>query len=257
MIMDREEIPRKNLDNQQFMKLRQITEKIVSALEKRLKGHLNILRPLFIPRKLLGTYVRSATMEEVPGSDKAFAELQEQYASICEKPFGLPRKLHAPLPSMSNQLEGAPFTYSLYSGDSQEKPTNIMAATRWILSYRSECPLNRLKAMVSEVEPQQADDMRQCLINHLAMVIFLKHYPALTQLLQDLRYEVGIRELPDFGGLPVVVLKAPLETFLPPDNFIVQVTQLSGIPAFQELIDLDAVDNIPDPLRESLKNSIS
>jgi hypothetical protein len=68
---------------------------------------------------------------------------------------------------------------------------------------------------------------------------------------------VGIRELPDFGGLPVVTLKAPLETFLPPDDFIVQVTRLSGIPAFQELIDLDALDNFPDPLRESLKNSIN
>ena len=54
-----------------------------------------------------------------------------------------------------------------------------------------------------------------------------------------------------------MILKAPLETFLPPDDFIVQVTQLSGIPAFQELIDINAVDNIPDPLREYLKNSIS
>ena len=255
--MNREEIPRKDLDDREFMQLRQITEKVVGALEKRLKGHLNILRPLFIPRKLFGTYIKSATMEEVPGSDKAFAELQEQYAAICEKPFELPKKLHAPLPSMANQLEGVPFTYSFYFGDSQEKPTSITAATRWILSYRSECPLNRLKAMVSGAEPHQTDDMRQSLINHLAMVIFLEHYPALTQLLQDLRYEVGIRELPDFGGLPVVTLKAPLETFLPPDDFIVQVTRLSGIPAFQELIDLDALDNIPDPLRESLKNSIN
>ena len=255
--MNKEEIPRKNLDNQQFRKLRQGTEKIVGALEKRLKGHLNILRPLFIPRKLLGTYIKSATMEEVPGSDRAFAELREQYAAICEKPFGLPKKLHVPLPSMSNQLDGVPFTYSLYLEDSQEKPTNITAAARWILSYRSECPLNRLKAMMSGAESPQTDDMRQSLINHLAMVIFLKHFPGLTQLLNDLRYEVGIRELPDFGGLPVVILKAPLETFLPPDDFIAQVTQLSGIPAFQELVDLDAIENIPDPLRESLKNSVS
>jgi hypothetical protein len=255
--MNEEEIPRKDLDDQQFMQLRQVTEKIVGALEKRLKEHLDILRPLFIPKKLFGTYIKSATMEEVPGSDKAFTELQEQYAAICEKPFGLPKKLHAPLPSMSNQLEGTPFTYYLSFGNLKEKPANITAATRWILSYRGECPLNRLKAMVSGVEPQQADDMRQSLINHLTMVVFLKHYPALIQLLQDLRYGVEIRALSDFEGLPVVILKAPLETFLPPDDFIVQVTQLSGIPAFQELIDINAVDNIPDPLRAYLKNSIS
>ncbi len=255
--MEREKTTRKSLDNQQYMELRRVTEKIVAVLDKRLKAHLNVLRPLFVPRKLLGTYVRSATMEEVPGSDKAFTELQEQYAAICEKPYGLPRKLHAPLPSMSNQLDGTPLTYSLRSRDSQEKPTNITAATRWTLSYRGECALSRLRAMVSGVEPQHADDMKQCLINHLTMVILLRHYPAFTGLLEDLRYEVEIRELPDLGGLPIVILKAPLETFLPPDDFIAQVTRLSGIPAFQELIDLDAVDRIPDPLRASLKSSLS
>jgi bacterioferritin (cytochrome b1) len=64
---------------------------------------------------------------------------------------------------------------------------------------------------------------------------------------------VEIQELKDLGGLPVVVLRAPIETFLPPDNFILQITQLSGIPAFQEIIDLDAAENIPDPLKEALK----
>ena len=84
------------------------------------------------------------------------------------------------------------------------------------------------------------------------MVVFLKHYPALTQLIEDLRYEVETRDLADLGGLPVMVLKSPLETFLPPDDFILQVTQLSGIPAFQEIVGLEAVENMPDPLRESL-----
>ncbi len=111
--------------------------------------------------------------------------------------------------------------------------------------------------MVAGSEPPQADEMRQSLINHLVMVIFLRHYPALTQLLQDLRYDVEIRNLPELGGLPIVILKAPIETFLPPDDFILQVTQLSGIPAFQELIDHDAIESIPDPLRESLKNAVS
>jgi hypothetical protein len=43
---------------------------------------------------------------------------------------------------------------------------------------------------------------------------------------------------------------------LPPDDFIFQVTQLSGIAAFQEIIDLDAVENITDPLKDNLRNLI-
>jgi len=195
-------------------------------------------------------------MDEIPGSDKAFAELQEIYAAICETPFGLSKKLHTPLPPISGQLEASPYKYSIYAGGQKEKETTITAATRWILSYRSDCPLNRLMAMVSGAETTQADDMKQSLIDHITMVILLKRFPALIGLLQDLRYEVEFLNLDDLGGLEVVLLKTSIETFLPPDDFILQVTQLSGIPAFQEIIDREAINKIPDPLKSELEDSI-
>jgi len=255
--MSNENILRKDLDNQQFIQLRKNTEKIADILDKRLKGHLNILRPLFTPRKLLGSYIKSVNMGDVPGSDKAFAELQEQYAAVCEKPFGLPKKLQIPLSPISSQLDAVPFKYSIYIGNTKEKATSITAAARWILSYKSECPHYRLKAMISGAETHQPDDIKQSLIEHLIMVLLLKNYKDLAQLFQDLRYEVVIQKLEDLGGLPVVVLKAPIESFLPSDDFILQVTQLSGIPAFQEIIDLDAVEKMPDPLREVLQQANS
>jgi hypothetical protein len=86
------------------------------------------------------------------------------------------------------------------------------------------------------------------------MVLYLEYFPDLSRLLEDLRYQAETKALGDLGGLSVVVLKAPVETFLPPDDFILQITQLSGIAAFQEIIDREAVENIPDSLKESLKN---
>jgi len=251
------EIPRKALDNQEFLKLRQNTEKISGILTKRLKEHLNVLKSLFLPRKLLGTYLKSADMDDVPGSDKAFAELQERYGAVCEKPFELPKKLQTPLPSISSNLEVTPFQYSILFAGEGAKPVSITAPTCWILSYRTDCPLTRLGAMVSGTESRQADDMKQSIIDHLSMAIFLKRFPALVQLLQDLRYKVETVELEDLGGLSVIVLKSPIEAFLPPDEFIDQITQLSGIPAFQEIIDLEAVENISDPLKNVLKDAIS
>ena len=111
--------------------------------------------------------------------------------------------------------------------------------------------------MVAGAEPRQPEEMRQSLINHLALVIYLKHFPPLSQLLEDLRYQVETRELTDLGGLPIVMLKAPVATFLPPDDFILQITQLSGIAAFQEIIDPAAVENIPDAFQEALKKLIA
>ena len=251
-----DDIIRKDLDDQQFMKLRQNTQKITQLLEKRLKGYLKTLRPLFTPRKLLGNYIKSAVMDEVPGSDKSFAELQAKFSAICEEPFGLPKKLQTPLPAVSNRLEAAAFKYSVNLGESPEQATTITAATRWIISYHTECPFDRLKAMVAGTETKHAEHMKQSLIDHLTLVVLLERFPALTQLFRDLRYEVEIRALDDLGGLPVVILRAPLESFLPPDAFIVKITQFSGIPAFQEIIDEAAVDNIFDPLKDELRASV-
>jgi hypothetical protein len=76
----------------------------------------------------------------------------------------------------------------------------------------------------------------------------------LKQLFEDLRYPVKTRGLGDLGGLPVVVVNASLETFLPPDDFIFQITQLSGIAAFQEIINSEAVEKIPDNPKGALRN---
>jgi len=250
--MGKDEITRKDVDNQEFLKLRQATEKIGEVLEKRLKNHLTVLRPLFMPRKLFGTYIKSSAMQEVPGADKAFAELQEQFSAVCKNPFELPKKLQPPLPPISNELQGTPLEYHLQSG----RATKITSPTKWVLSYRGECPLGRLRSMVTGQETRQMEDMRQALIDHLAIVVFLRHFPALTQLLQDLRYTVEVEKTPDLGGLPVVVLRAPLETFLPTDEFIDQITQLSGVRAFQEIVDPEAVQQISDPLKEALVDSL-
>lgn len=251
-----EKISRKNLTNEEFLKLRQTTEKIDQVLNKRLRSHLDIIRPLFIPRILLGNFVKSAYTDEIPGTQKAFTELQEWYAKICEKPFGLPKKLQPPLSPISHQLEMTPFQYPLSLEGARDRSINITSPVKWILSYQSDCPFNRLKAMALGMESRQPDEMRQGLISHLTMVIFLRRFPILNQLFEDLRYQPEIIELSDLGGLPVVILKAPVETFLPPDDFILQVTQLSGIAAFQEIIVLEAVENIADPFKENLKNLI-
>jgi len=234
--MDADAIPRKRLDSAEFVQLRRATDRIAGYLNKRLSAHLEVLKPLFPARTLLGAYVKSATMEDVPISGKAFADLQERFAAVCEKPFGLPRKLPTPLPPIPTQLDAAPFQYQLEI-PGEARPVAVSSPTRWVLSYRGECPLARLRAMMAGAEPRVPDEMRQALVHHLALVVFLKYFPAVAQLLADLRYRVETVALPDLGGMPVVVLEAPLPTFLPPDEFIVQVTQLSGISAFQEIID--------------------
>jgi hypothetical protein len=76
----------------------------------------------------------------------------------------------------------------------------------------------------------------------------------LKQLFEDLRYPVKTRGLGDLRGLPLVGVNASWKTFPPPDDFIFQSTQLSGIAAFQEIINSEAVEKIPDNLKGALRN---
>jgi hypothetical protein len=250
------DVLRKDLDIQQFMQLRQATEKIAGHLEKRLKLHLEVLKPLFAPKKLFGNYLQTAANEDVLGSDKAFAALQDRYAAVCEKPFGLPRKLSTPLQPISTQLECVPYLYDLFVTDSQDKPTRITSPIRWILFYKCDCSLNHLMEMVRGEKTKQPEEIKKSLINHLSMVVMLNRFPNLMELLKDLRYTVEIHSFDDLGGMLAVMLKAPIEVFLPSNEFILQTTQLSGIRAFQEIIDPDAVPDLPDPLRDALQKSL-
>lgn len=243
------EIQRKNLDNDAFLRLRQATERISKILFNRLRRHLDIIKPLFIPAKLLGVYVKTQHMEDVIGSDKAFAELQERYAELSSKSYGLHPKLQHPLPPISNQLEVTPYQYPIHFESSKEKKVIITSPTRWIVAYQSACPLSRFKSMLTGEEARQDEELKRCICDHLVFQIFLERFSGLRQLLEDLRYSVEVTRLTELGDLPVVVLKAPLFTFLPPDSFIMQVTQLSGIPAFQEIIDHEELERISDPLK--------
>ncbi len=249
--MSDQNISRKDLDNQEFLKLRQATGKIAVELDKRLKRHLTTLQPLFIPRKLLGTYVKSSSQQEVHGSEKAFAELQEIYSSICETPFQLPKKLQTPLPPLSNVIESLPLEYTLTTEGDKEEIT-ISSPTRFLLAYQSECPLKRVQGMLIGKEARQPEEMRHGLLSYIVLTVFIETFPALRLLLEDLRYQVEIVQLEQFGGLPAVLVSTPLATFLPNDQFIREVTQLSGIPAFQEIIDLEALESMSDPFQSLL-----
>ena len=47
---------------------------------------------------------------------------------------------------------------------------------------------------------------------------------------------------------------SPIKTILPPDELIIQSTELSGMPVFEfeEVIDLDEINQLTDPYKEHL-----
>jgi len=243
--------PERTLTIEELGRARERTEVIARLLRERLSAQLETLRPLFAPRRLLGRHVRSSIREEPPGADRAFAALRERYALACGRPFGLPKDLDDEPLLIEPVLDLQPFEYRhrLADGDRTIAMTNPV---RWILSYRSGYTLAQLESALEVRSSLRPSDARQWLLGALALQLMLETFPEIAALLGDLRYEVGLEKRPHLGELPLVTLQAPLPAFRPSDALIATATRFSGVPAFIELIDLDALPKLRDPLVVSI-----
>lgn len=81
------------------------------------------------------------------------------------------------------------------------------------------------------------------------MNLFFAKYSGVAQLLSDLRYQVHLDKCPGLGALPFITLSACQLSFRPADNLIPMATRFSGVSNFVELIDVDAVHTLQDPLK--------
>ena len=239
----------RTLTFEQLAELREKTETIAQFLSKQLKAHLETLRLLLAPRRLLGRYV--GAREEVVGADKALAQLREAYQGVCGKPFVLPVELdEGPLTQIENRLELYPWEYSHQAKNEREaKTVTITSPTRWVLTYSSGYTLSQMLQGAASKEPLRSEALRQFVVNALVMHAVLARYPGITQLLTDLRYHVRTEKAPGLGELPLVTIGSYIPSFRPADTLILTATRFSGIPAFIELIDIDALHTLQDPLK--------
>jgi hypothetical protein len=95
--------------------------------------------------------------------------------------------------------------------------------------------------------------VRQFVINALTFNVALSRNQALIQLLRDLRWEVQEAALPGFERLKVTTFSLALPSFRPADELLLTAVRLSGVPAFIELIDTNAVHTLADGLRTQIE----
>jgi hypothetical protein len=239
----------KSLTFEQLADLREKTETIAQLLQKQLKAYLDTLRPLLAPRRLLGKY--TGVKEDVSGSDRAFAQLQEQYKAVCANPFALPPELDAePLSNIDTRLDLYPWEYTHQAqGERESKLLTITSPVRWVLTYSSEYTVSQVTQTLATREQRRSDAMRQFVVNALVVHAMLARFPGIAQLLTDLRYDIQTEKSRALGDLPLVTVRSCLPSFRPADNLMLTAVRFSGVPAFIELINLEALSALPDPLK--------
>lgn len=244
-----------DLDAPKLLSLHGLTRDVAQACLKQLKAHIDAMAPLFRPRRFLGDHMDGAAREPVAGSDKNFAELQELFRRVAVKPFDLRPELKAPLESVATQFQFHEWEYGHAAKTSKGwEQIRVTAPLGWVIGFASPYSSATLSDVVAGNAARDTDAVRSFVLNACLMSELFRKFPALGDLLAGLRYKVEIRRSPQLGELPLVTISAPFHTARPSDELVVMAAGLAGGAKFTEVLDLDSVRNLSDPLRdEALK----
>ena len=241
------------LEPDQLLSLHGVTREVSQACLRHLKAHVDAMAPLFRPRRFLGDHIDGAGKEAVPAADRNLADLQQLYARVAVKPFDLRPELRAPLESVATQLQFDEWEYT-HAAETDRGWQSIRVATplTWTISYASPYSLAMLHGVVSGNGRRDAEAVRAFVLHACLTHELFSKIPALADLLGALRYKVEIRKSSRLGDLPLVTVSAPFRTFRPSDKLVTMAAGLAGGVTFSEVMDIESVRDLPDPLRDEV-----
>jgi hypothetical protein len=237
---------------QHLLALRKLTRGMADLLRGQMKELLSTLAPLFHPKIVFGNYVDGESYGTSRTGDKAFKEFQELYRTIGQsRLYNLPLEFKSPLEVINPQLEMTPLEYTHVAMIGNESKTiAVTSPLKWVLTYGGFSP-GRLKALLAG-RKQTGDELQQFVLHYLMMHIVVSKQVGVSQILKALHFPLSTECSPEFGDLPVTYVSSAISTMRPPDDVIVESTEVSGMSAFEEIVQLEDVDKLRDPLKEQL-----
>jgi hypothetical protein len=239
------------LDVTELLKLRKVTRAVADQLRTRLQTHLATLMPLLQGRLIFGRHFDGNAKNSVRGEDDAFAQLRQRYNDLANSPtYALPKELESPLNIRHTSLHvvAADYVHKTEVG-SESKSVTINTPARWVLFCEGFSP-HDLRELVAGQATAIGSTLRSYVLQYLALQLTIQRRPNIVNLFEDLRFPLRVGELPGTGTLPIVFVESPITTTRASDDVILQSTELTGTPTFEEVLDVDALSKLKDPLRE-------
>jgi len=237
---------------QRLLALRKLTRAMADYLRGQMKEYLSTLSPLFRPKSVLGNYVEGGAYEVSRTGEKAFKELQETYQALAQsKLYKLPPDFKTPLEIINPQLEMTPVEYTHVASDGGESKTIVVTSPlKWALTYSGFSPA-RLRELIAN-KNRAGDALQQFVLHYLMMNTVVTKQAGLSQMLDALHFPLSIERLKEFGDLPVTYITAAISTTRPPDDVLIESTEVSGMNVFEEVVNTEDVERLRDPLKERL-----
>jgi hypothetical protein len=233
--------------------LRRLTRAVSDLLRDNLTSYLSTLSLLFHPKRVLGQYVQGSEKEPVKGADRAFRDLQALYDSIARaQPFTLARgELPNPIEIVSTTLEihSVEYSYEAQAGG-ERRAVTVRSPLTWVLTYSGFGP-NALPDLLAH-RTGANEDLHQWLLHQLVLHSVASNQPGLVHILAQLQFPVSFVTETKSGLLTQTRISSPLSTLRPPDEVIMKSVELSGMDAFEEVLNLDDIARMNNPLKDKL-----
>jgi hypothetical protein len=237
---------------QSLLVLRKLTRAITEAVRAQMADYLATLTPLMRPTAVLGEYVQGGQKETTRKADKAFKDLETLYQTVATaKPFNLPRELNPPLNVLSTGLEitATDYPHSTTSG-SDTRTIMVRRPLTWTLTYTGFAP-QRLQELLN-TKLRSHEEVTRFVLSYLALHVVLTNQAGVLKILEALHFPITTVKVPEFGDLPVTRINAALSTSRPSDAVVIESAELTGMNAFEEIVNVEEISQMRHPLRETL-----
>jgi hypothetical protein len=232
--------------------LRRLTRAVADVLGERVTAYLSTLTPLFRPRRVLGEHIRGAEKEPMKGADRAFREMQALFDSVARaQPFTLAREIKSPLEisSVALTIDPVEYRHEVRMG-AETRVVTVRCPLAWTVSYSGYGPRVLIDLLAHRTGANE--DLYEWLVHQLVLHAVVGNQPGLTEILGRLHFPMSVTNEPATGTLPITRIASPISTIRPPDDVIMKSVELSGMDAFEEVINVDDIGRMDDPLKDRL-----
>lgn len=237
---------------QSLLVLRKLTRAITDVVRVQMTEYLRTLTPLLRPKAILGEYIQGGQKEPTRKADKAFKDLQAMYELVAgSKPFNLPRDLTPPVSLPALGLEITPLDYvHVIQTEAGPRKITVRCPLTWVLTYQ-DFPPNRLQELIA-TKARSVDEVQRFVLSYLIINLVTSNEPGLMQIFEALHFPLTTSKSREFGELPITRIGVNITTTRPADAVILESAELTGMDAFEELVNVEDIARLNAPLKQRL-----
>jgi hypothetical protein len=237
---------------QSILVLRKLTRAIADAVRVQMLEYLTAMTPLLQPKTVLGDYIYGVAKEPTFRADKQLKEMLAMYEKVAVgKPFNLAKEISPPFNLANVGLEITPLDYThVAQVGSDTRKIQVRRPLTWILSYTGFAPTRLFELVDSRT--RSTDALQRFVVSHLVLHLAIKNQPGVVQVFNSLHFAITSTKAPEFGELPLTQISVDVSTQRPSDAVVVESAELTGMDAFEEVVNPEDIMQMRDPLKDRL-----